>query len=376
MSNSNSSEQTSTERRSFLKNMGLAVGAATAAIGAPGIASAKGDTRTLRIQSSWQPGTTGYRLFEGWCNRVVELTGGELAIKAFPAGAVSGDFQLFDAVRNGVLDGMNLFPSYFVGKMPAAVWMITYPMGLNQPSYWDILYKSYGVEDIVKEMYNQQGLEWIGLVHHDMNLIHSKKPIRSLDDFKGLKLRAPGGLVAECFAAIGAKTTLLPGSDVYPALEKGTIDAADYVGPAVNYDLGFHQVAKYIVMGPTSTPCLHQSVDLMDFSLSKRVYDSLSPHMQQLLPELVAAFSLEHYTGIQKANIAAWAKYAEAGVEVTRLSEEDVARFRKIVIPLWFKWANINKDSARLFKLHLECMQNPEIAMITPDDIKGYTLDL
>ena len=63
-------------------------------------------------------------------------------------------------------------------------------------------------------------------------------------------------------------------------------------------------------------------------------YESLSPHMKALLPQLVAAFSLEHYTGIQKANIAAWAKYAEAGVEVTRLSEEDVARFRKIVIPL------------------------------------------
>lgn len=360
-------------RRGFMKGAAMA---AAGAIAAPHVASAKGKTRTLRVQSSWSPGTTGYKIFEGWAKRVVDLTDGELAIKPFAAGSVSGDFQLFDAVRNGVLDGMNLFPSYFVGKMPAAVWMITYPMGLNQPSHWDVLYHSYGAADIIKEMYNKQGLEWVGLVHHDINLIHSKKPINSLDDFKGLKMRAPGGLVAECFAAIGAKTTLLPGSEVYPALEKGTIEAADFVGPAVNYDLGFHQVTDYIVMGPTSTPCLHQPVDLMDFSLGKRVYDKLSPRMKELLPDLVDAYSREHYTGIQAANREAWGKYAAAGVTVTRLSEEDVARFRKVAIPLWFKWANINKDAARLFKLHLECMQDPAIAMITPDDIKGFELKM
>ncbi|MCG8510558.1 MAG: ABC transporter substrate-binding protein, partial [Rhodospirillales bacterium] len=106
------------------------------------------------------------------------------------------------------------------------------------------------------------------------------------------------------------------------------------------------------------------------------VYDKLSPRMKELLPDLVDAYSREHYAGIQAANREAWGKYAAAGVKVTRLSEEDAARFRKVAIPLWFKWANINKDAARLFKLHLECMQDPAIAMITPDDIKGFELKI
>ena len=85
---------------------------------------------------------------------------------------------------------------------------------------------------------------------------------------------------------------------------------------------------------------------------------------------------MKHFAGIQKANIEAWSKYSEAGTTVTRLSEDDVARFRKIAIPLWFKWANKDRDAARLFKLHLDVMQNPSVAYLTLDDIKDYKLNL
>lgn len=366
-------------RRAFLKSLavaGAAVATGAGVVAAPHVASAQGAGRTLRIQSSWQPGTTGFRIFEAWCDGLIELTDGEVGMKAFPAGAVAGDFQLVDAVRNGVLDGMNLFTVYWAGRMPAGVFLSAYPMGLNHPHHWDMLFNSYGGNEVARELYQKNGLHFVGHVHHDMNLIHSKRPIRSLDDFNGLLLRVPGGIVADCFAAIGARTTLLPGSEVYPALERGTIEAADYTGPAVNYDLGFQQVTDYIVMGPPSTPCLHQPVDLMDISVSQRVWNSLSPRMQELLPQLVKAYSAIHYAGIQEANRAAWPKFAEAGVEVTRLSEEDAARFRQVAIPKWFEWANKDKDAARLFKLHLDVMQDPSVAYITPEDIKDHQLDL
>ncbi|HEX5513809.1 MAG TPA: TRAP transporter substrate-binding protein DctP, partial [Gammaproteobacteria bacterium] len=261
-------------RRGFLQ--GAAAGAAAGALitGAPWIRNAEAANGVrIRAQSSWQPGTVGYKTFENWSGRVKELTSGEVDVQPFPAGAVAGDFEVPDAVRNGVLDGMNWFTVYWAGKMPAGVFLTAYPMGLSLPHQWDMMFGAYGGLGFAKDLYRKQGMELLGWVHHDLNLIHSKVPIRSLDDFKGKKIRMPGGIVAETFAAAGARTTLLPGSDVYPALEKGTIDAADYTGPAVNYELGFWQVSKYIIMGPASTPCLHQPVDLMDFSVSRRVYD-------------------------------------------------------------------------------------------------------
>ena len=127
-------------------------------------------------------------------------------------------------------------------------------------------------------------------------------------------------------------------------------------------------------MGPPSTPCLHQPVDLLEVSLNLQTWNGLPDHLKGILTDEVRTFSSLHFTGIQKANVEAWAKYAEAGTTVTRLSEDDVARFRKVAIPLWFEWANKDKDAARVFKLHLEVMQNPSVAYLTPDDIKGYEL--
>ncbi|MDY7115503.1 TRAP transporter substrate-binding protein DctP [Halomonas sp. SSL-5] len=360
-------------RRRFLK--AAAVGSA-AAVAAPWIGNVQAQEGIrIRMQSSWQPGTVGYRTFEAWAKGVVEATSGEVSIEPFPAGAVAGAFEVADAVRNGVLDGQNWFTVYWPGKMPAGVFLTAFPMGLSLPHQWDMMFGAYGGFDIAKDLYRKQGQELLGYVHHDLNLIHSKVPLRSFDDFDGVKIRMPGGIVAETFAAMGARTTLLPGSEVYPALEKGTIDAADFTGAAVNYELGFWQVADYIIMGPPSTPCLHQSVDLMDIAVNRRVYERMSSQTQDLMHDLVAGYSREHYAAIQKANAEAWPKYREKGVEIIHLSEEDATRFREVAIPLWFKWANKDADAARLFKAHLDTMMDPAVALITPEDIKDYELN-
>ena len=360
-------------RRDFLKV--AAVGSA-AAVAAPWIGNVQAQEGIrIRMQSSWQPGTTGYSIFESWAGRVQELTGGEVRIEPFPAGAVAGDFEVADAVRNGVLEGQNWFTVYWPGKMPAGVFLTAYPMGLSVPHHWDMMFGAYGGFGITKDLYRKQGQEFIGHVHHDLNLIHSKVPLRSFDDFNGVKIRMPGGIVAETFASIGARTTLLPGSEVYPALEKGTIDAADYTGAAVNYELGFWQVADYIIMGPPSTPCLHQAVDLMDISINRRVFERMSTQTQDLMHELVAAYSREHYAAIQAANAEAWPKYKEKGIEIIHLTEDDAERFRQAAIPLWFKWANKDPDATRLFRAHLKTMQDPAVALVTDEDIQGHQLN-
>jgi len=366
------------QRREVLRTVAAAGGAAAAgALAAPYVSNAQTAAGiSLKVQSLWIAGNTGQQIFEAWCQSIIERTSGELALVPFAAGEIAEVFEMSDAVAGGVLDGMLWQPIYwtFADRMPAGAFLSSFPMGLNHPHHWDMLFDSYGVTALARELYAKQGVYFAGHVHHDLNLIHSKKPIRSLADFDGRKIRMPGGLVADCFTAIGARTVALGAHDVYPALATGAIDAADFAGPAINYDLGLGEVCDYIVMGPPSTPCLHQPVDLFEVSFNLQTWNGLPNHLKGILADQVRNLSSLHFTGIQKANVAAWGKFAEAGITVTRLSEDDVARFRQVAIPLWFKWANKDKDAARVFKLHLEVMQNPSVAYLTPDDIKGYEL--
>ena len=361
-------------RRRLLK-VGAAAAGTAAIVGAPFIRNARAaETTVWKIQTSW-PAGVGLQTFKSWCGTIKEKTGGELEFKPFAAKEVVGDFELLDGVRNGVLEAMNSFTVYWVGKIPATAFMSSYLMGLRYPHEWDIFYYSKGGLEAIREVFAKQGLYYVNRIHHGPNIIHSKKPIRTAEDFKGLKLRVPGGMIAEGFAAIGARTTLLPGGEVFSALEKGTVDAADYTGPAVNWDLGFQQVTKYIWTGPPGLESIYQPVDLMDFVVRKDVHDKLSPKMKVWLDDEIQVYSNEHHAAIQKADLEAWGKFLKAGTTINRLPAEDLPKFQRVAVPIWFKWANKDKDAARVFKAQLELMESPTCGYVTPDMYKGLKLE-
>lgn len=370
----NAAEATAVARRAVLK--GGATAAVAGAVAAPFISNpAHAQTATWRIQTSW-PSGVGLDTFRAWCASIVEKTGGELAFQAFAAKEVVGDFELFDAVKNGALDAMNSFTLYWAGKMPAAVFLSSYPLGPRYPHEWDVFYYGLGGLEMARELFARQNMYYVGVIHHGPNIIHSKKPIRSIEDFKGLKLRVPGGMVAEVFQAAGAQTTLLPGGEVFSALEKGTIDAADYTGPAVNYALGLHQVTKYVTMGPPGFMSVYQPVDVMDLVVNKGSWDKLSDRMKRFLHMEVHVYSAVHHAAIQKADQEAWPKFEKAGTVVNRLSEEDIEDFTKLAVPRWFAWANKDKDAARIFKTQLDYMMSGSLGYVTPDLIKDQKLNL
>ncbi len=362
-----------TTRRKFLKKAAVVGAGAVAAPTLFNIRTAKAKTTTWRIQTSW-PGGIGLEIFNNWCNGIVEKTGGELAFKPFGAGAVAGDWQLFDAVKNKVLEAMNPFTLYWAGRMPMSVFLSSYPLGLRNPHEWDVFFYALGGLELAREEFAKVGMDYVGPVHHGPNIIHSKVPIRSVADFKGRKMRVPGGMVAELFSAAGAKTTLLPGSEIFPALDKGTIDVADYVGPAINYALGFHQATKYISMGPPGFMSIYQPVDLMDLTVGMDAWNALSKEMKQFVGMEVHVYSDLHHAAIQKADQEAWVKFEEAGSVVTRLGEDDVAAFTKLAVPLWYNWANKDQAAAKAFKIQLEYMMSGSLGYVTPDMIKGQKL--
>ena len=363
-------------RRALLKTGGAAAAGAVVAVSAPFVGNAQAaETTTWKVQTSW-PAGVGLQTFKNWCGTIKEKTGGELELKPFAAKEVVGDFELLDGVKNGVLEAMNSFTLYWAGKLPATAFLSSYLMGLRYPHEWDIFFYSKGGLQAAREIFAKQGLMYVNRIHHGPNIIHSKKPIRSIEDFKDLKLRVPGGMIAEGFAAIGAKTTLLPGGEVFSALEKGTIEAADYTGPAVNWDLGFQQVSKYIWTGPPGLESIYQPVDLMDFCVRMDVWNKLSPKMKLWVDDEIQVYSNEHHAAIQKADLEAWGKFEKAGVQIIRIPAQDLPKFQRVAVPIWFKWANKDKDAARLFKLQLEVMESHTVGYVTPDMYKGLKIDV
>ena len=361
-------------RRDFLKTAAVAGGAAAGVLGFPGVMRlSAAEPINIKMQTAWDAGTLGFVKFQEFCKRVGEITEGKLTVEGFPAGAIVGTFEMFDAVKAGVFDAMHCFDVYWPGKIPAATFLSSYPFGMDRPDQWETWYEKLGGKEIAREAYGMHNMYYIGPIQHDDNLIHSKVPIRSFEDFKGKKLRYPGGIIADIYRAAGVSTILLPGGEVYPALEKGVIDGADYVGAAINYNLGFGEVAKYIIMGPPSTPCLHQPVDLMSIDININSWKKIPAHLQQLFETTVKWHSYDQYTSIQAEDIIAFNKMqTEQGVEVIRLTEGDIAKFRRFAPAMWVKWAKKSPLAMKAFKSQLDFMKSVKMGYITDKDMVDY----
>ncbi|MBL4857625.1 MAG: hypothetical protein JKY36_00215, partial [Erythrobacter sp.] len=115
----------------------------------------------------------------------------------------------------------------------------------------------------------------------------------------------------------------------------------------------------------------YQPVDLMDLTVNLRAWNALDPELQQLVEDEVRIYSQKHYLTIQKRNIEAMEKFKEDGSKVTRLSQEDLEKFRRAAIPIWFNWAGKNEDARAILDIQLEYMMNETVGYLNEEDIEG-----
>jgi len=230
------------ERRKFLKAGGL--GLAASAVAAPAIAQGSPEIR-WRYATSWPKSLdTLYGGCEYFTKKVAEITDNKFQIQPFAAGEIVPGLQVLDAVSNGTVEMGNTALYYYWGKNPAFTFATALPFGLNTRQQISWLLWGGGqelVNDLLKE-HNVYGIP-TGSTGAQMGGWF-RKEIKSLDDIKGLKMRI-GGFAGTIMAKLGAVPQQIAGGDIYPALEKGTIDAAEWVGPYDDEKLGFVKVAKY-----------------------------------------------------------------------------------------------------------------------------------
>jgi TRAP-type mannitol/chloroaromatic compound transport system substrate-binding protein len=231
------------KRREFLTK--ASAGLAAGAVAAPAVAQTAALAVKWRMQSSFPKSLdTIYGSIEELCRRVSELTDGKFEIRPFAAGEIVPGLQVMDAVSSGALECGQTLTSFYFGKNPAFGFDAGLAFGLNARSQNAWMYYGGGLE-LVRELFRPYGCLSIpcGNVGVQMGGWY-RKEIKSLKDLKGLKMRI-GGLGGLVLAKLGSVPQQIAPSDIYPALEKGTIDAAEWIGPYDDEKLGLHKVAKY-----------------------------------------------------------------------------------------------------------------------------------
>jgi TRAP-type mannitol/chloroaromatic compound transport system substrate-binding protein len=273
-----------TTRRKFLR--GAAV-ASAAAVTLPTITKAQ-EPITWRWQSTWGAKDIFHEYAQDFAKKVNDMTGGQLKIEVLPAGAVVKAFDLIDAVSKGTLDGGHGVLVYWYGKNPAlALWGSgpAFGMDANMLLAW---HNYGGGKEILADIYKSLNLDVVSFPYGPMPvepLGWYKKPIRSVDDFKGLKFRTVG-LGIEMYTAMGAAVNALPGSEIVPALDRGLIDAAEFNNPSSDRALGFPDVSKVYMM-----QSFHQSAETFEILFNKTKYDALSDNLKSIIANAVEAAS-------------------------------------------------------------------------------------
>jgi len=230
------------KRRQFIKATGL--GVAASAVAAPAIAQSMPSIK-WRMTASWPKSLdTLYGGAEMMCKSVAEATDNKFQIQLFAAGEIVPGLQVLDAVQNGTVECGHTAAYYYFGKDPTFTFGTSAAFGpnqrLNQAWYYlgggkeilDAFYKKYNVVSLLAGNTGCQMGGWF------------RKQINTVDDLKGLKMRI-GGFSGRVMQKLGAVPQQIAGGDIYPALEKGTIDAAEWVGPYDDEKLGFYKVAPY-----------------------------------------------------------------------------------------------------------------------------------
>ena len=256
------------------------------------VSPAIADTTTIRVQAAVPAKGDEITMFRDFAGNVSALTNGEVEFEILPAGSVVGVKEILDAVDKGLLEGGIAWTHYWSGKHPATMLFgsPTAGAGLGMDNLaWVSWYMFGGGQELYDELWEEMGMNVKGFMLQPVGpeaLGWFKEPINSMDDFRKYRYRAPPGIPGQTYNEIGVAAVAMGGGDILPALEKGTIDAAEWCCPKPDSVFGFQKVLKhYYLQG------LHQVVVNADLYINKDVWNKLSPRNQKAI-EVAADASL------------------------------------------------------------------------------------
>ncbi|CAM5423159.1 TRAP-type mannitol/chloroaromatic compound transport system, periplasmic component OS=Afipia felis OX=1035 GN=NCTC12722_02614 PE=4 SV=1 [Afipia felis] len=333
------------KRRDFLKV--TAAGAATAAVASPAIAQSSPEIK-WRLTSSFPKSLdTIYGAAEIMAKQVAEMTDNKFQIQVFAAGEVVPGLQALDATSNGTVEMCHTATYYYVGKDPTFAIYAAVPFGLNarmQNSWWfqgggeqlgNAFFKKHGV---IGHPCGNTGTQMGGWF---------RKEIKTVADLSGLKMRI-GGIAGQVLAKLGVVPQQLAGGDIYPSLEKGTIDAAEWIGPYDDEKLGFNKVAPYYYY-----PGFWEGGLTVHTLTNLEKWNSLPKTYQAVLANATANANTLMNARYDMLNPGALKRLVAGGTQLRPFSNEILEASLKATNTLWAEISEKNAD----FKKSIDAMQ-------------------
>ncbi len=290
--------------------------AAALAFAAPSFAAEK-ETHSFQMATGWGGGPLMDIGAKAFADKVNEMSEGRISIEVFPAGTLGPGLKVSETVKNGVADMGHTWIGYDWGADPTAVLFGGFAGSFDTEKMLHWLYRAGGAE-----LQAEWRMEKFNLVSMPLFIrtaevfLHSRKPVRSLEDLKGLKLRTAGAWL-EISRGMGAAPVTMPGGDVYTALERGAIDATEWGTLWENISPGFHRVTKYVII-----PGIHQPTAPFELVINKDSWASLSEEDQQIVRDAAFMTTINSWLTIGQEDAKALAFFREQGNEIVELDPE------------------------------------------------------
>jgi TRAP-type mannitol/chloroaromatic compound transport system substrate-binding protein len=351
------------KRRNFLAAAGAAV--AVGAVAKPAIAQSMPDLR-WRLSSTFPKSLdTLYGASEAFSKYVSEATDGRFQIQPFAAGEIVGTFQAFDAVSNGTVEMIHGPGYYYVGKDPTFAVFADIPFGLNarQKTAW---LSQAGGNELVNEFLGKFNVHAIpgGNTGTQMGGWF-RKEIKSTADLQGLKFRI-AGIAGQVMAKLGVVPQQIAGGDIYPALERGTIDAAEWVGPYDDEKLGFAKVAPFYYY-----PGFWEGGPTVHFWFAKDKWEGLPKHYKGIVEDAAARAGMDMLAKYDARNPAALRRLVGGGAQLRPFPQDVMEAALKVSNELYDEISAKNPDFKKMYT-SLHDFRNEEYLWF---QVAEYTFD-
>ncbi|MCP3890277.1 MAG: TRAP transporter substrate-binding protein [Desulfobulbaceae bacterium] len=287
---------------------------------------------------------------------VEEMSGGNFVIRVEGSEKHKAALGILDMTKGGQYEMGHSASYYWKGKDIATVFFCTVPFGMNADEQNGWFYHGGGMELMQKTYDKFKVLSFPGGNTGVQMGGWFQKEINSLDDLKGLKMRIPG-LAGEVFAKLGVNVTNIPSGELYTSLDRGTIDALEWVGPAMDIKMGFHKIAPYYYTG------WHEPATELQFLINKRAYDKLPPEYQAMLTTAMKAVTADLYTDNFAGSVDAWDKMKTEypNIVVKTFPPEVLQAMKKAADELYSEYAAKDESFKEVFESQKAYMKKARI---------------